>query len=50
MSLLKLFCDVDDYCLEFQPRWQARHLNDGIRRCNRPGGLCLREIMVILVF
>jgi hypothetical protein len=49
MSLLELFCDVDDFCLEFEPKWQVQVLNNGIRRRNRPGGLCLSEIMTILV-
>ena len=49
MSLLELFCDVDDFCLEFEPKWQVQLLNNGIRRRNRQGGLCLSEIMTILI-
>jgi hypothetical protein len=49
MSLLELFCDVDDFCLEFEPKWQAHLLNSGVRRRNRCGGLCLSEIMTILI-
>jgi hypothetical protein len=40
MSLLELFCDVDDFCLEFEPRRQSQLLSDGIIRRNRQGGLC----------
>ena len=49
MSLLELFCDVDDFCLAFEPKWQAQLLNNGIRCRNRQGGLCLSEIMTILI-
>lgn len=49
MSLLELFCDVDDFCLEFEPKWQAHLLNSGVRRRNRCAGLCLSEIMTILI-
>jgi hypothetical protein len=49
MSLLELFCDVDDFCLEFEPKWQAHLLGSGVKRRNRRGGLCLSEIMTILI-
>jgi hypothetical protein len=49
MSLLELFCDVDDFCLEFEPKWQAHLLNNGVKRRKRQVGLCLSEIMTILI-
>jgi hypothetical protein len=49
MSLLELFCNVDDFCLEFEPKWQAHLLNNGVKRRNRQVGLCLSEIMTILI-
>jgi hypothetical protein len=49
MSLLELFCDVDDFCLEFEPKWRIQLLNNEIGRRNRQGGLCLSEIMTILI-
>jgi hypothetical protein len=49
MSLLELFCDVDDFCLEFEPKWQAHLLGSGVRCRNRQGGLCLSEIMTIVI-
>lgn len=49
MSLLELFCDVDDFCLEFEPKWQAHLLSSGVKRRNRQSGLCLSEIMTILI-
>lgn len=49
MSLLELFCDVDDFCLKFEPQWQAHLLDSGVKRRNRQSGLCLSEIMTILI-
>jgi hypothetical protein len=48
-SLDALFCDVDDFCLVFEPEWQKKLLNyGGIKRC-RAKSLCLSEIMTILI-
>jgi hypothetical protein len=34
MSLLELFCHVDDFCRSFIPEWQQLQLASGmIRRC-----------------
>lgn len=49
MSLLELFCDVDDFCLEFEPKWQTHLLNSGVKHRNRQAGLCLSEIMTIVL-
>ena len=37
MSLLELFCDVDDFCIEFEPKWRAHLLNSGMKRRNPSG-------------
>lgn len=49
MSLLELFCDVDDFCQRFEPEWNRRLLSSGMRQRIRMSGLCLSEIMTILV-
>lgn len=49
MSLTELFCAVDDFCQQTEPAWEARWLNDGIRRRRRAGELCTSEIMTILI-
>jgi hypothetical protein len=49
MSLLELFCDVDDFCLEFEPIWQGHLLGSGVKFRKRQGSLCLSEIMTILI-
>ena len=46
-SLDALFCDVDDFCLSFEPEWQKKLLSCGeIRRC-RARNMCLSEIMTM---
>jgi hypothetical protein len=48
MSLLELFCDVDDFMLSFTPQWKASQL----KACNqreRAGLLCPSEVMTILI-
>jgi hypothetical protein len=47
MDILALFCDIDDFCLLFEPLWQQRLLET--RRRNRPSALCLSEVMTIIV-
>jgi hypothetical protein len=47
MSLLELFCAVDDFWLAFAPRWKALQLATGKQRL-RAGQLCPSEIMTLL--
>ena len=48
MSLLELFCDVDDFMLSFAPQWKASQLKAGKQR-ERAGQLCPSEVMTILI-
>src|SRR5690242_3224231 len=48
MSLLELFCAVDDFWLAFAPRWKALQLATRRQRL-RAGQLCPSEIMTILI-
>src|SRR5215831_763090 len=48
MSLLELFCDVDDFLLSFDPQWKAYQLQAGKQR-ERAGQLCPSEVMTILI-
>jgi Transposase DDE domain len=48
MSLLELFCDVDDFWLRFEPLWKASRLAAGKQR-ERAGQLCPSEVMTILI-
>jgi len=48
MSVLELFCSVDDFMLTFEPSWKTSQLQAGKQR-NRKGQLCPSEIMTILI-
>lgn len=48
MSLLELFCAVDDFCQQVEPEWEQRLLSDGRRR-RRDGQMCSSEMMTILI-
>jgi hypothetical protein len=47
MNILALFCDIDDFCLFFEPRWRKRLLET--RQRERASTLCLSEVMTIIV-
>jgi hypothetical protein len=47
VEILPLFCDIDDFCLLFEPLWQERLLET--RQRNRTSSLCLSEVMTIAV-
>jgi hypothetical protein len=49
MSLLELFCCVDDFCQAFAPKWQQRLLGQGLRQRRREPQLCLSERMTIII-
>jgi len=48
-SLLELFCDVDDFCQEFEPIWNKRLLISGECQRQRERSLSMREMMTILI-
>jgi len=50
MSLLELFCHVDDFCRAFVPEWQQMQLASGAIRRTRTRSLSLSEIMTILIW
>jgi hypothetical protein len=49
MSVLELFCAVDDFCLNFEAKWHNQCLSDGTKRRLRTRELALSEIMTILI-
>lgn len=49
MSLLELFCDIDDFCQAFYPQWQQMLLDSGIKQRRRAGQMAASEIMTLLV-
>jgi hypothetical protein len=48
MSLLELFCDVDDFMLSFAAQWRASQWAAGKQR-ERASQLCPSEAMTILI-
>ena len=48
MSLLELFCAVDDFMIPFAPHWKEGQLATGKQR-ERKGQLCPSEVMTILI-
>lgn len=49
MSLLELFCAVDDFCQAVEPEMRKQRLSDDSRRRERAGQLWTSEIMTILI-
>lgn len=49
MSLLELFCAVDDFCQAFEPQWHQMLLRQGLRQRRREPQLCLSERMAIII-
>jgi hypothetical protein len=49
MDILPVFCDIDDFCLLFEPLWKRRLLTSGQHRRDREPRLCLSEVMTIIV-
>src|SRR6185436_9536339 len=50
MSLLELFCHVDDFWQSFVPSWERELLDNGLKRRRRTGNLCPSEMMTILIY
>ncbi len=49
-DIIALFCDVDDFCLVFEPEYNKRQLEDGTRKRIRRSKLCLSEVMTIIIW
>ena len=49
MSVLELFCAVDDFYIAFEASWRQQLLTDGEQRRQRTGQLCLSEVMTIMI-
>ena len=49
MSVIELFCAVDDFCQEFEPKWKQFQLSNGLRKRKRKSRLTLSKIMTIVI-
>ena len=47
MDIVALFCDIDDFCKQFEPRWQRRRLAAHPQQRHRQATLALSEGMTI---
>ena len=47
MSLLELFCDVDEFCVSLPKQMEMKQVGKGKR--GPQAGLCLSEVMTILI-
>ncbi len=50
LQFIDLFSDIDDFCLDFEPEYNKRQLEDGTRKRIRKSRLCLSEVMTIIVW
>jgi hypothetical protein len=49
VDMLSIFCDIDDFCLLFEPHWQRHLLVDGARPRRKPSALSISGVMTLLV-
>jgi hypothetical protein len=49
MSLLELFCNIDDFCQTFEPTFRQVLLTSGQVRRQRANQMCLSEMLTIVV-
>ena len=49
MDIVALFCDLDDFCRWFEPRWRVRLLSAPGNHRQRTSGLALSEMLTLLV-
>lgn len=50
LQLTAMFCDIDDFCKQFEPVYTRRLLQAGQRHRTRQTALALSEIMTLLVY
>jgi len=48
-NLVEIFCDVDDFCHQFSPKWEAQLLSDGTRKRRRKSKMTTSERMTIVI-
>ncbi len=49
MCLIELFCEIDDFCLNFEAQWKQTLLSSNSRKREKKCRLTLREVMTIVV-
>jgi len=46
---LEIFCEIDDFCMEFEGEWNRTLVASGDKKRIRSSSLCLSEVMTIVV-
>ncbi len=49
MDRLTIFCEIDDFCREFEPKLNQQLLAEGIHHRNKPSRMSRAEVMTIVV-
>jgi hypothetical protein len=49
MSLIELFCDVDDFCQEYETKREQFQLENGLCQRRRRSRISLSEVMTIII-
>ncbi len=49
MNIIPLFCEIDDFCQDFEPLLNEHLISDGNRKRIRKSTLALSEVMTIIV-
>jgi Transposase DDE domain len=49
MDILTVFCEIDDFCNEFEPKFNQMLIGDGKRKRHKPGAMRLSEVMTLMV-
>ncbi|ALB22097.1 hypothetical protein Psal006b_02294 [Piscirickettsia salmonis] len=50
LTLISLFCVIDDFCQELLPQWNAILLEDTNKKRNKPSQMSTSEIMTIMIY
>ena len=50
MDIVTIFCEIDDFCLAFEPVFREKLLADKVRQRNRAMRMQLSEVMTIIVY
>lgn len=49
MDILTVFCQIDDFCQTFEPKYNQLQLAEGKKKRNKPSQMAMSEVMTILV-
>jgi len=49
-NLVELYCIVDDFSLEFMPKFEKNQLEVGLKQRHKPCGLSPSEIMTLIIY